>query len=1169
MPVWIVLLATAAYMAGLFWLAWKRDNEVAQNPDTKHNPVIYVLALAVYCTSWTYFGAVGTAASNGWDYLPIYIGPALVFLFAPGLIRRIGDIVQRESITSLSDFLAARYGKSRGLAFAAALAAVIGSLPYIALQLKSVGMSFAALTSETSSAVSEASSETVLLVTLSLAGFAILFGARRSDMTEQNPGLMRVLAFEALFKLAALLAVCALSISLLDSENVPVSDAFEATFTNSSLSGRFITITFLAIAAIICLPRQFHVAMIERRDAREVGYAKWLFPLYLLITSLVVIPITLAGLNTLPAASSADLFVLSLPLQQGDGLLALVVFLGGLSAATAMVVVSTIALSTMVTNDLIVPAAMRSGRFESISGASGARLLLIRRATIVILLLLAFGYYRAAGSSNALAQIGLLSFAAAAQFLPSLLGAVFWRGGKVSGAIAGLLAGMAVWMFTLFLPALFGHDRMLEWLPAFANPHALLGYSFGDSLTHGVVWSIGTNIALFVIVSLRSSERLRDRVQAAVFLGERGDVSVSSAAMAVPAGSITPDGLRALAARFLSEEAVEQAFKKVAEGKDIAIKGRGPADWLLVQRTERLLASALGSSSARVVLSSAIGGVDVSLPEVLSILDHGTQAQRFDRHMLQSMLENIEHGISVVDHEQRLVAWNSAYTDLFNYPDELVRVGQPIAKLISHNIKQGWISGDVSQQAEKRIAHMQSGALHSYERVNPDGRHLRISGNPMPGGGYVTTFIDITEDKIREQQLLNINETLESRVKDRTRELEQMTDDLDEARLEAESANASKTRFLAAASHDLLQPLNAARLLLGAIKGNKTLSQEQTDDLIAKTDKAVQSADELLKGLLDISRLDHGKMHADIQTIQLGPLLEDLADEAAPMAENAGLEIRIAPTSLSVQADPSFLKSILRNFLSNARRYTQKGAILLGARKRGDDVRIEVWDTGPGIAEESIKNLFVEFERLQDTDNVGVRGAGLGLAIAKRLADIMDAEIGVRSWPGSGSVFSLACPGAASSSPVTVRKETNTPYAGVRDFELRVLCVDDEAIILQGMKSLLESWGCDVVLAQSPDEIEAITKSGDLDVIIADYDLKHDQSGLDVIAEVNGHLRCAENAALISAKSGVVGRLEMPGAPHFIQKPVNPDAIRAFLSGCQDRLSHSDTDSPSSVTADL
>lgn len=1154
MPVWIVVLVTFAYMAGLFWLAWDKDNKAEKHPDFPQSPMVYVLALAVYCTSWTYFGAVGTAASSGWDFLPIYLGPAIVFLFFPEFIRRIGDIVQRESITSLSDFLAARYGKSRVLAVVATLAAVTGSLPYIALQLKSVGMSFVALTNNGNAEVSTSPNDTILFVTILLAGFAILFGARKPDSTQRNAGLMRVLAFEAVFKLAALIAVCALSLILLGSAESSHEYTFRNTFSDFSFSGRFITITFLAIAAIVCLPRQFHVAMIERRDSSEVKFARWLFPAYLLLTSIVVFPITLAGLNTLSSMSSPDLFVINLPLSQGDGILALIVFLGGLSAATAMVVVSTIALSAMVTNELIVPLLMRSGRFESISGGAGARILLARRITIAGLLLLAYGYYRAAGGSNALAQIGLLSFAAAAQFLPALIASVYWRGGKAAGATAGLIVGILFWAYTLFIPALVGIEEMRSILPDFANPHGLLGATFGDSLTHGVVWSIGANVLIFIFVSLRTAERLRDRVQAAVFLGERSDVVAQGAPVAIPAARITPDGLRALASRFLSEEAVDHAFRKVAQEQQIETSGRGTADWRLVQRTERLLASALGSSSARVVLSSAVGGVDVTLPEVLSILDHGTQAERFDRHMLQSMLENIEHGISVVDHEQRLVAWNSAYTELFDYADELLRVGEPIAKLISHNIRQGWITGDVAEEAEKRIAHMKSGRVHSYERTNPDGRHIRISGNPMPGGGYVTTFIDITNDKIRERQLVEINETLDARVKARTRDLEEMTVDLDDARLEAESANASKTRFLAAASHDLLQPLNAARLFLGTLKGGNNLDEDVIKDLVSKTDKAVQSADELLKGLLDISRLDHGVVDPVFVDVPLGPLLEDLVDQAEPMAARAGLELHLVPTRLSVKTDPEFLKSILRNFLSNALRYTQSGKILIGARRRDGDVEIEVWDTGPGIPEDKIGVIFHEFERLADMDNTGMRGAGLGLSIAKRMSDIIGTQLNVRSIIGVGSVFSVRCQRTVALKKQAYISRLDSSYSRSEEFKMRVLCIDDELIILQGMRSLLESWGCEVLLAQSPTDVEEIKLGSIVDVVIADYDLKDPSTGLDVIKRLNGHLSHAENAALISAKAGLADIVRGDERPYLLKKPVDPDDIHQFLEECQERL---------------
>jgi len=688
-PVWTVLAVVTLYMGALFWFAWRGDNDAKNDPNFKQSALVYVLALAVYCTSWTYFGAVGTAISSGWDYLPIYLGPALVFLLLPGLIRRIADISQRESVTSLSDFLSARYGKSRSLAAAATLAAVVGILPYIALQLKSVGLSFNALTTRIEDPAVAQAGDTVLLTTFALAAFVILFGAREADSTKHNAGLMRVLAIEAVIKLAALIAVCILSLGILADVNVEWNSPAMSAFEFNGISGRFITLIILSMAAIICLPRQFHVAIIERRNEKDVDAAKWLFPAYLLITSLVVVPIALAGLTVLPVSSTPDLYVLDLPRQENSAVLALVVFLGGFSAATGMVIVSTIALSTMVTNDLVVPAIMRSGQFQQLAGDAGARLLLVRRIVILVILLLAYGYYRAAGSSEALAQTGLLSFAAAIQFAPALIGAVYWQGGKSSGAIFGLCVGIGIWTYTLFLPSVFGHDPMRTVMPAALDPHALFGVGFGDSLTHGVVWSLLANVALFVGVSMRTPERLRDRVQAAVFLGDGGDRFIVGDPLKAQASGVTPNGLHALASRFLTVEAVDHAFDQFAQETEAPIEGDGPADWRLVQCTERLLASSLGSSSARTVLASAIGGQSVALPDVLSILDHKTQAERFDRHMLQSMLENMSNGISVVDHEQRLVAWNSRYVDLFDYPDDLLWVGAPIEELITHNFNSG------------------------------------------------------------------------------------------------------------------------------------------------------------------------------------------------------------------------------------------------------------------------------------------------------------------------------------------------------------------------------------------------------------------------------------------------------------------------------------------------
>ncbi|HPE47727.1 MAG TPA: PAS domain-containing hybrid sensor histidine kinase/response regulator [Hyphomonas sp.] len=1144
MPVWLIVLAAGLYVAGLFAVAWRGDRH-ARGTDAAPNPFVYALALSVYCTSWTYFGAVGTAASSGWDYLPIYAGPVIVFVFLPGILKRIGEVAHRESISSLADFLSARYGKSRGVGALAALAAVMGSLPYIALQLKSVGMSFQALAYGAENAGGQPASETVLLTALAMAVFAILFGARQSDATRRNSGLMHVLALEAVIKLVALVAVSLMSMTVIMADPAAIPKAAYEPFTHLEIDTRLITMTLLSMCAIICLPRQFHVTVIERKTDAERHFARFVFPLYLILTSAVVIPITVAGIATIKEGVPPDLYVMDLPLASGDGLLAMLVFLGGFSAATGMVIVACVALSTMVTNDLIVPAVMQTGRFASLGGDSGARLTTIRRSVIVVLVLLAYGYYRLAGTGEALAQIGLLSFAAAAQFAPSLIGAVYWRGGRRAGVLAGLAIGMVVWAYTLFLPAILSHDRMAAALPGWLDPYALFGMRFEDSLTHGALWSLGANLAAYVLVSLRARERLRDKVQAGAFVGGTDLPLQVESGSGASVSSVTPNGLKTLAARFLTPEAVDHAFADFERTTGVPASGDGPADWQLVQRTERLLASALGASSARVVLASAIGGSQVALPDVLSMLDHKTQAERFERHMLQSMLENISQGISVVDSEQRLVAWNTAYLELFDYPHDLVAVGTPVERLIEYNLRSGWIEGNPADEARRRVEHMRAGRQHTYERRNPDGRYLRITGHPMPGGGYVTTFTDITTDKLRERALIEANETLESRVRERTHDLEVMADDLDVARREAEGANASKTRFLAAASHDLLQPLNAARLFLGSISSDK-----KGMDLVSKADKSIQSADELLRGLLDISRLDHGNITAKPVTIPLGPLLEDLVDEAMPMAELAGLEMRIAPTSLVVQADPDFLKSVRRNFISNARRYTRKGGVLVGARRRGNVAQIEVWDTGPGIAPDRLDLIFEEFRRYEDADNAGIRGAGLGLSVSKRLADLMGAAIHVRSKPGKGSVFSVRVP-LAITKPVRRKAAASTasrkkaPLTG-----LRILVIDDEPAIVDAMRALLGSWGCDVAGAGSDVEADARFTSEEFDAVIADLHLQGERDGLGLIEQYRKRLPAPGNALLLTATATdeVKARAQAAGVA-VLRKPAGPDDIRRFLEG--------------------
>lgn len=1149
MPIWLIILVIILYTLGLFFIAWDGDRRAAAG-ETKFRAISYALAIAVYCTSWTYFGAVGTAASSQWDYVWIYAGPALVFLTFTGVIRRIGDIAQKESVTSLSDFLSARYGKSREVAVLATLAAVMGALPYIALQLKSVGMSFSALADQ--GAESQPANETVLLTALAMAVFAIFFGARQTDVTKHNPGLISVLSFEAIIKLMALIAVCLLSVHTLGGDFQVWSGRTVDHFGNYSISGRAITTLFLSTAAIICLPRQFHVAIIERQDKSDLNMAKWLFPIYLIVTTIVVIPITIAGLELLPYGSSPDLFVIALPLSSGDGVLAMFVFLGGFSAATGMVIVSTLALSTMITNDLIFPIFFNQSISKNSPTDQAKLLVLIRRIVIFSVLLLAYGYFRMARDSGALAQIGLLSFAAAAQFSPALIGAVYWRSGKHVGVLWGLGTGMIVWAYTMFLPAIFGVETVASFAPVALHPHGLFGLTFNDSLTHGVFWSMLLNIILFISLSVLSKERLRDTVQASAFTGSDPIRVAPHNNFVQDITSITPDGLQALAARFLNPDAVHHAFHTFQEQTGLTAHGSGASNWRLIQHTEKLLARAIGASSARVIMSSAIGRNVVELDRVLTIFDQTAQGSRFNKHMLQATLENIAQGISVVDSEQKLVAWNGVYADLFAYPDHLLKVGTPIQALIKFNMENGWSNSEASENpAQKRADFMQAGRPHLYDREHLDGRILRIAGSPMPGGGYVTTFTDITKDKLREKSLREANETLEYRVAERTKMLKQLTVDLEQAREEAEGANQSKTRFLAAASHDLLQPLNAARLFLGAI------DSRENAEILRKVDQSIRSADDLLKGLLDISRLDHSKVIAQSIRVPLNTVFQDIVDEALPMVEAAGLTLRYVPTRMSVKTDPDFLISILRNLVSNARRYTQDGGIVLGARRDGSqNVRIEIWDSGVGISEDDQDRIFEEFTRIQDHDNLGVRGAGLGLSICQRMADLMGTKIELMSWQDIGSVFSLKLPrGQDRPNGNTIEKLNSTEVSSDNFENLNVLCIDDEPTILDAMTALLGLWKCNVFVSTTGEEAIDIICRHKIDVIIADYQLGTTENGLDVVSHLRPHLEYSENVCLLTAqRTESLELLAKNDNVKILNKPAAPVDIQSFLALCKSRF---------------
>lgn len=659
-----VVAVSFAYLLLLFLVAWWADRRADQGRSVIASPYVYALSLGVYCTTWTFYGSVGRAAGLGIGFLPVYLGPTLVMLLAPVLLRKVLRIAKMQRSTSIADFIAGRYGKSHMMGGLVALIAVVGITPYIALQLKAISVSFDVLTSGAGMGAGAVAGDglglpvaldTAFYVAVIMAAFAIVFGTRHIDAAEHHPGMVAAIALESVVKLAAFLAVGAFvvwglhgSAAALFGEAALVEKTARLTTAEPPLTGGvWITTSILSMAAVLLLPRQFQTMVIENVDERHLARAAWMFPLYLLLINLFVLPVALSGLLRFPDGSvDPDVFVLALPLLGGSPELALLAFIGGLSAGAGMIVVEAIALSTMICNDLVMPVLLRlkPRALEQLNDLS--RLLLaIRRFAIVAILALGYAYYRFAGSAYALVAIGLISFAAVAQFAPALIGGVFWRRGTRRGALTGMAAGILVWLYTLLLPSF----ARSGWLPAdfmgkgpagdqFLHPHALFGVVGMDPLTHALFWSMLANIGLYLLVSLFDRPSWSEQTQAAAYVDvySRGDVRALEVGRW--RGKATVADLKSVVARFLGRQRADGAFMHYAAERAAAGKGgpvdpqaRAPAD--MVVFAERLLAGAVGAASARVALASAIKGEEVGADEIMRMLDETSHVIEYSRQL--------------------------------------------------------------------------------------------------------------------------------------------------------------------------------------------------------------------------------------------------------------------------------------------------------------------------------------------------------------------------------------------------------------------------------------------------------------------------------------------------------------------------------------------------------
>ena len=1145
----LVASAFLIYMACLFAIAFWGDRQTGEfNPRLR--VWVYSLSLAVWCTSWTFFGAVGMAAGQIWDFLPIYIGPVILFILGWRLFARMLAVSKQENITSIADFIASRYGKSQALGVIVTLLCLVSVLPYIALQLKGIVLGFNLLTGShmPMSKGGHGAEDTALVVTFVLAVFTILFGTRSLDATEHHRGMMLAIAFESMVKLFAFLAVgIFVTFGLFGGfadllERASNSPDLAEYWQRETMYTSLLIQTFIAILAFLCLPRQFQVAVVENIQSGDLRMARWVFPAYLVLAGLFVVPISLAGQLSFGSALSPDSYVINLPLMEGQPVLALLAFIGGASAATGMVIVAAIALSTMVSNDVVLPLLLRTQKSERSYEEFRGWLLNVRRSSILIILLLAYVVYRMIGSAGSLANTGQIAFAAIAQLAPAMFGALFWKQANRTGVFAGLLVGIGLWLYLLIVPLL-GITGAADW-PLLEE---LYGNGFGlpiDALTLGSIAAIGCNFAIFVVVSLFSRTRVLEHWQASRFVSLDGDQWADGPSRAML--RVTVDDLLTLASRFVGEERAQTGFERFAETQDLEFNPAQVADSSWITHTERLLAGVLGASSARVVVRAAIEGRDMHFDDVVRIVDEASEVLQFNRGLLQGAIENINQGISVVDKELRLVAWNQRYLEMFQYPEGLITIGRPIADLILCNARRGLCGpGNPQLHVDKRVNWMRQGTAHRSERMFPNGRVIEIIGNPMPGGGFVMSFTDITAFREAEKGLKDANEGLEQRVVERTRELSELNRALIQAKAQTEQASQSKGRFLTAVSHDLMQPMNAARLFSASLAHQPSLPAE-AQELVRHLDTSLRSAEDLISDLLDLSRLESGRITPEWSSFVLAELIEPLRIEFGALAVEQGVDLRVYNSRVRVRSDIRLLRRILQNFLTNAFRYAANSRVVLGMRRLPDAVRIEVWDQGPGIPRDKLQTIFEEFQRLDNHRTQAEKGLGLGLAIADGLCRVLNHELAVRSWPGRGSVFSVTVPvDRYDRHARAVHPQSAPALSGAQ-----VLCIDNEPNILTGMKSLLSRWQCNVAVARDRREVQEVLDSGFVpELVLADYHLDNGDTGIELMAWLREQVSMELPGVVISAdgRNELIMRIRLNGLD-YLPKPVKPAALRALIS---------------------
>lgn len=1118
LSLWTVGTIIALYLGTLFLLAFWGDSRLK---DSSQHPIIYSLALGIHCTSWAFFGTTTQAAEFGWAFIPTYMGIVLAMMFGFSVMLKMARLTQQYSASSLADFIGIRYQNSHWLSGSITVLCCVGVTPYIALQLDAITESIRFITVADSTLTGSIGFYVAVIIAI----FALLFGTRTLSLTEKHPGLMLTIAVESIVKLLGILIV-GLYVCFWMYDGVwdlfvqaAQSSAGRKVLEADSSPWVYLSHILLGICSLFILPRQFHMNFVELNGEGELRTARWLFPAYLVGMSLFVLPIAMAG-NMLFEGTSveSDVYVLAIPLYQENIGLSVMAFIGGLSATTSMVIVATLALGIMISNNLVTPLWLKA-RLKNNPGntMSSARVLTIRRVSVVVVLSIAYWYHTNVSQTAPLVKSGTIAIALLAQTFPILLFGLYLKQRSTLAAILAMSAGFICWLVWLLYPSVMS-SYYFDPVPS------------DGQLGLGFVLSLLANCVVYLIVTWLKPSHANNDIPA-----HNSNRRVS------PDFAIRIGDLMALTAKVLPDASHKKLQRQLSA--DSLQNKHAVASQSLVRRVENLLASQVGSPSARILLSAIAQTPKEALTELVELVEEASQSFQFNHEVLQSSVQHIEQGICVLDQNLSLLAWNDKYLEMFDYPPGYICVGKPIRELLAFNIQRGLMGSVVDAESEitKRVNYILDGSRYKYVRRQIDGRVIELNGSPLPGGGFVTTYSDITEYIQIQEALTESKEQLEDRVAKRTTEL-------NEAKQAADKANESKTKFLAAAGHDLMQPFNAATLFASMLeqKTSGTPLYELSHGVV----DSLSNAESLLSMLLDMTKLESGVMTPKPSAFAIDEVLAPLVREFTLFSQQKQVELKYVPTNTVVYSDKKLLRRIAQNLLSNAVRYTEQGKIVIGVKRSGHNtIKLCVLDTGPGIPEHQQTEIFAEFHRLAQSEHT--QGLGLGLTIVERISHLLNHHVSLVSEVGRGTGFYVELPRVIGSvetkesakSILPTRQDNQHSMLGGKT----VLLLENDVSVAKAMGTLLSDWGATVVFAKSGQEASKNCPSPP-DLMLIDYHLDHGENGINAVAMLREKWRRTVPGVLNTAnRSDTIQEEAQQSQLLYLPKPVKPAALKRLL----------------------